>query len=128
VVRRVPLVPLSAAGRFVVGGGALLAPRLVARVFAIDDDPSSASVYVGRLFGVRAVSMAVQALVTSGEERRRQLRFAVAVDVVDALAAIAAGRSGQLTRRAARVACAAAVAEAGLGVAALRAGAAAGSR
>ena len=112
---------MSAAGRFVVGGSALVAPRLVARAFEIDSDPSSPSVYVGRLFGVRAVSMAALALVTTGEERRRQLRAAVVVDLVDALAAAVAGRSGQLTRRAAAMACAAALAEVGLGLAALRA-------
>jgi hypothetical protein len=113
------MVAMSAAGRFVVGGGALLAPRAVARAFEIDDDAASPSVYVGRLFGVRAVTMAALALVTSGEERRRQLRAAVLVDLVDAVSALVAGRSRQLTPRAARLACAAAVAEVGLGVAAL---------
>lgn len=112
-------MPLSAAGRFAVGGSALVAPGVVARAFAIDQGADAPSVYVGRLFGARAVTMACLALLTSGEERRRQLRAAVAVDLVDAVAALVAGRSRQLSHRAAAMACAAALAEAGLGVAAL---------
>lgn len=117
---RIPLVPLSAAGRFVVGGGALVAPRVIGHAFDIDQDSEPASVYVGRLFGVRAVTMAMLLLATSGEERRRNLRAGVVVDLVDAAAAVAAGRGGQLTRRAATMACLAALTEAGLGLAALR--------
>jgi hypothetical protein len=49
------------------------------------------------------------------EQRRQQLRAGVAVDVVDALAAVLAGRAGQLSRRSSTLACAAAVVEAMLG-------------
>lgn len=119
-MRRVPLVALSSAGRFAVGGGALVAPRVVARAFDIGQDLDAPSLYVGRLFGVRAVTMAALVLLTRGEDRRRQLRAGVAVDLVDAAAAVAAGRAGQLNRRAATLACLAALGEAALGIGALR--------
>jgi hypothetical protein len=103
-------------GRLVVGGGALLAPRLTGRVFGIDPDQNPAAPYVGRLFGVRAVLMGLSLAASTGDEREHQLRGGVAVDIVDALAAIAALRTGGLDARAGAAAFAAAVAEAALGV------------
>jgi hypothetical protein len=104
------------AGRLVVGGGALVAPRLTARAFGIDPDNNPAASYVGRLFGVRAVLMAIQLASAVPEERVRLLRQNVAVDLVDAVAAIAATRSGALGRRSGVAATAAALFEAGLGL------------
>lgn len=107
-------------GRVLVGGTTLVAPGLAARAFGIDPLANPAAAYVGRLFGVRAVLMAVLLADSAGAERRRQLRAGVVVDVIDALAALAAGRAGQLGRRAATGAFAAAVFEASLGVHLLR--------
>jgi hypothetical protein len=108
-----------AVGRFAVGGGALVAPRVTGRTFGIDADEDTASVYLARLFGARAVAMAAMMLGARGAERRRHLAVGVAVDVVDAVAAAAAGRAGQLPKRAASLACAAAVVEAAIGATAL---------
>lgn len=105
-----------AAGRFVVGGGALVAPHTTGRLWGIDTGQGSASVYLARLFGVRAVAMAALVLMADGDNRRRQLQLGVAVDLVDAAAAAAAGRDGDLRRPTAVAACAAALVEAGLGV------------
>lgn len=103
-------------GRLVVGGGALLAPRLVGRAFGIEPDDNPALPYVGRLFGVRAVFMALSLAVSQGSERDRQLRGGVAVDVTDALAAVAARRTRGLGGRAGTAAFLAAVTEAALGL------------
>lgn len=97
-------------GRFVVGGAALLAPRLAGRVFGLPVTPSSA--FVGRMFGVRAVGMGVAVASTEGPTRDEQLRAGVVVDLVDAAAALALARHH---RRAAVMAFAAAVWEAALG-------------
>ena len=110
------------AGRIVVGGGTLVAPRRVSAAFGIPADERSALPYVGRLFGVRAVLMAALVATSGGDERRRQLRWGVAVDLVDAAAAVAAGRAGALPRSAAVLATGAALAEAALGAATLSAG------
>ena len=110
------LVQLLAGGRIAVGGGTLLAPRRTGRLFGIAPETNPAVPYVGRLFGVRAVLMAVELLRSDGADRTRQLRAGVAVDLVDAAAALAAGRAGQLDRRAAAAAFGAAVFEAALGL------------
>jgi hypothetical protein len=109
-------------GRLVVGGGALLAPRLVGRCFGIDADDNPAMPYVGRLFGVRAVFMAVLLAATSDAERERQLRGGVAVDITDALAAIAARRTRGLGAGAGTAAFVAAATEAALGISLLSGG------
>ena len=106
-------------GRILVGGGTLVAPRVMGRTFGIAADDVVALPYVGRLFGARAVFMALLLATSRGPERRRQLRAGVAVDVVDAFAALAAGRRNDLDRRATRLACAAALAEASMGLALL---------
>ncbi|MGB8650615.1 MAG: hypothetical protein WCD35_08125 [Mycobacteriales bacterium] len=109
------------AGRVVVGGGTLVAPRRMGAVFGVEAEHNPAVSYVGRLFGVRAL-LQVALLGTAGsDDRARQLRWGVAVDLVDAAAAAAAGRDGDLSRRAAALAGAAALAEAGLGCLALAA-------
>ncbi|HET6818088.1 MAG TPA: hypothetical protein VFH66_12760, partial [Mycobacteriales bacterium] len=81
---------------------------------------TSPSVYLARLFGARAVMMAVLLARTPEEVRRQQLQLAVAVDLVDAWSAAAAGRAHQLSPHATRRAVTAALLEAGLGAAMLR--------
>jgi hypothetical protein len=107
---------LLVAGRLAVGGGALVAPRLTGRLFGIDPDRNRAAAYVGRLFGVRAVFMALLLADSAGAERERQLRAGVAVDVTDALAALAAGVRHDLSPAATFATFAAAVAETSLGL------------
>src|SRR5689334_16613954 len=114
------LLLLLTGGRIAVGGGTVLAPRTTGRLFDIDTRSNPAMPYVGRLFGGRAVLMAVLLLGSRGAERTRQLRAGVVVDVVDALAALAAGRRHELSRRAAAGAFGAAALEAGLGLQLLR--------
>jgi hypothetical protein len=108
-------------GRVLVGGGTLVAPRRMGAVFGVDPADNPAVAYVGRLFGVRAL-LQVVLLASAGEhERQRQLRLGMAVDVVDALAAVSAGRNRSLSRRAATMAAAAALVEVALGGVALAA-------
>jgi hypothetical protein len=113
---------LLTGGRIAVGGGTLVAPRAAARLFGVDPHDNPALPYVGRLFGGRAVFMALLLLGSRGAERTRQLRAGVVVDVVDALAALAAGRRAELGRGAAAAAFGAAAFEAGLGLRLLSAG------
>jgi hypothetical protein len=115
-MRRDQLLRLVVAGRVVVGGGALLAPHATGRLFGIDPGSNPALPFVGRLFGVRAVLMAVLVSAADGEERDRQLRAGVAVDLVDAAAALLAGWRRQLRPSAAMAAFAAAATEVGLGM------------
>ena len=110
------LTRMLAGGRLVVGGGALVAPRLTGRLFGIDADANPAVSYVGRLFGARAVLMAVLVCAADGEDRDRQLRAGVAVDFADAFAALLAGRRRELPPSTAAAAFVAALTEAALGL------------
>lgn len=110
------LLRCIAGGRIVVGGGALLAPRLTGRAFGIDPQANPAAPFVGRLFGARALLMALLLCAADGEERERQARAGVAVDLSDAVAALVAGWRRQLRPAAAVAAFTAAAAEAGLGM------------
>jgi hypothetical protein len=103
------------AGRLIVGGGALLAPRVTGRLFGISSEANPALPYVGRLFGGRAVLMAALLAAARPAERERQARAGIVVDVVDAVAAVAAWRGGQLSSLTATAAFAAAATEAALG-------------
>jgi hypothetical protein len=103
-------------GRLLVGGGALVAPKATGRVFGVNPAANPAAPFVGRLFGVRAVMMALLAAGTDGVDQERQLRAGVAVDLIDAAAALAAGRGRQLGTASAAAAFAAAMTEAALGV------------
>jgi hypothetical protein len=107
------------AGRLVIGGGTLVAPRRMGAVFGIDPVRNPAASYVGRLFGVRALLQVALLATAEGDERPRQLRWGIAVDVVDAAAAAAAGKAGDLPRRAAAMATVAALVETAIGVYAL---------
>lgn len=115
-MKKQQLLALLVGGRFLVGGAALVAPRMTGNAFGIDYAANPAAPFIGRLFGVRAVLMAALVAATDGTDRERQLRAGVAVDLVDALAALSAGRRRELAPMAAAAACAAALAEAGLGV------------
>ena len=115
-----PLLRVLNGGRYAVGGTSLVAPRLAGRVFGIDPEDNPAAPFIGRLFGVRAVLMAWLLSCSHGQERQRQLRAGVVVDVTDALAAVVAARTGQLAPRAATSAFAAAILEASIGLRLLR--------
>ena len=110
------LTRMLVGGRLLVGGGALTAPRMTGRVFGIDASRNPAAPYLGRLFGVRAVAMALMLCAADGKERENQLRAGVAVDLIDAAAAVAAGLRRELRPLPAAAAFAAAATEAGLGM------------
>jgi hypothetical protein len=106
--------------RAAVGAGAWLAPRLSARLFGLDPANNPQAPYLGRLFGVRDVALAVGTSSSSGSERAQWLRLGVACDVADALAGLAAGRRGELPKGATFLVTTTAVVAAALGVAALQ--------
>jgi hypothetical protein len=108
--------------RGAVGAGAWLAPRLSARLFGLDPVGNPQAPYLGRLFGVRDVALAVGLSTSSGPERAQWLRLGMACDLADAVAGILAGRRGELPPLAAVLVTGTAVAAAGLGALALQGG------
>jgi hypothetical protein len=107
--------------RLAIGTGAWIAPRLAGRVFGLDPAANPQLPYVGRLFGVRDVALAVGVQVTEGESRRLWLQLGLACDLADAVAGLVAGRNGSLSPLATVLVTAPAVAAAGLSAMALQA-------
>src|SRR5438128_1588905 len=66
--------------RAAVGAGAWIAPRLSGRLFGLDVAANPQAPYLGRLFGVRDVALAVGTSSSSGSERAQWLRLGVACD------------------------------------------------
>ena len=85
--------------RLGVGVGALIAPRLLGRVFGIDSTDNPASPYLARLFGVRDVMLAYQLYQAPGSELEDVLRQGIVIDTSDALAALAAALRGDVGTR-----------------------------
>jgi hypothetical protein len=110
------LVSLRAA----VGAGSWLAPRLSGRLFGLDVEGNPQAPYLGRLFGVRDVALAVGLRTSSGPERARWLQIGIACDLADAAAGLLAARREELPRLATVLVTATALAAAGLGAAALQ--------
>lgn len=106
--------------RAAIGAGAWLAPRLSGRLFGLDVAANPQAPYLGRLFGVRDVALAVGTSSSSGSERAQWLRLGVACDLADAVAGLLAGRRGDLPKPATFMVTTTALLAAGLGVAALQ--------
>jgi hypothetical protein len=107
--------------RAAVGVGTWTTPRLAARLFGLDPDRNPQLPYLGRLFGVRDLALAMGTLSSEGEARRRWVQLGVACDVADAAAAVLARRSGHIGPFTTVLLTTPAVAAAGLGVVALQA-------
>ena len=112
---------LANGARVAVGVFALAAPGRAFAGAGLSDRSNPQLPFMTRMFGVRDLVIGANALTTSGEERRRWLQTAIAVDVVDALAAAAGHRSGYLPTSGAVMLGITAVTGAALGVAALTA-------
>jgi hypothetical protein len=106
--------------RGAVGAGAWLAPRLSGRAFGLDPAANPQAPYLGRLFGVRDVALAVGLSSSSGSERAQWLRLGMACDLADAVAGLLAGRRGELPKLATVLVTATALSAAALGAAALQ--------
>jgi hypothetical protein len=114
------LVQRLVATRTMIGVSAWLAPRFSGRLFGLDPDANPQATYLGRLFGVRDVALAVGLRSSTGGERQQWLRVGVACDLADVAAGLLAGKAGQLPRRATVLVTASALMAAAIGLAAMR--------
>jgi hypothetical protein len=105
--------------RFAIGSGAWGAPNRTGKLFGLDPGNNPQAPFVGRLFGVREVALAVLALRSTGPSKRLVWQLGVLCDVLDAGAAMLARRNRTLPTPAALMVGATALGAAGLGVAAL---------
>jgi hypothetical protein len=115
--RPVPLNILTAS-RASLAATALLMPRLGARIFRLDADGTPAIV-MGRLFGIRNGVLAAGLLrLDTITNPRTFVRVNVLVDLVDAVAFVAAGRRREIGTAATVLGTGLALTAAGLGTAA----------
>jgi hypothetical protein len=112
-----------AAARVVIGGVALAAPDLGARLFRLDVTGNRQLPYMTRLFGSREVVLGAATLLARGRTRRNLVVAGIGVDAADAAAAVLAGQTGSVDRVTTVALAAPAVAAALAGVAGLRPGA-----
>jgi hypothetical protein len=83
--------------RIFLGSFAWLAPRLTNRIFGVSrSDESPALVYMNRVFGVRAVSLGVGYLASSGEARELWHRLWLLCDSADTAMGAAMVARGEL--------------------------------
>jgi uncharacterized protein YjeT (DUF2065 family) len=100
IVRDGPRIALGVI-RLTNGLVALLVPRFLAERLGRAGEPSSASHYLLRMFGIRTVFLGLDLLLRGEERRREALRRAPIIHGSDVLAALVAGASRQLPFRAA---------------------------
>lgn len=93
-----PAVRRLVAQRLVLGGVALVAPRLAGRAFALDFDRHAQAAVLTRLFAVRHVALGVGLLRTDGAARDALIGMNAAVDAIDLVSVAAETRVRSLPR------------------------------
>jgi hypothetical protein len=88
-----------AAARIVIGGAALAAPDLGAKLFRLDPEANPQLPYMTRLFGSREIVLGAATLLARGSTRRNLVLAGIAVDAADAAAAYLAGQGRAVDRQ-----------------------------
>jgi hypothetical protein len=93
-------LPSTATGRALLGArtalgmSALLAPRLAGKVFFLDVDANPQLPVIGRMWGIRNLSLAAGMYAATGASRAQWWRLQPAVDALDFLAIATEWRRG----------------------------------
>ena len=92
-----PLTPTGRAllaARTALGASTLVAPRLAGRAFFLDPDENPQLPVVGRMWGIRNLSLAAGMYAATGANRTQWWRLQPAVDALDLAAILAEWRRG----------------------------------
>jgi hypothetical protein len=103
------------AARTALGASALVAPRLAGRAFFLDPDENPQLPVVGRMWGIRNLSLAAGMYAATGSNRTQWWRLQPAVDALDFAAIVAEFRRGAVPGPAAALMAATALAASVLG-------------
>ena len=87
--------------RTALGVSTLLAPKLAARAFFLDSAENPQLPVIGRMWGIRNLSLAAGMCGATGESRTRWWRLQPAIDALDFLVILAEWRRGAVPSRAA---------------------------
>ncbi len=103
--------------RTVLGISTLLAPRLAGQAFLLDPDDNPQLPVIGRMWGIRNLSLAAGMYAATGAHRAQWWRLQVAVDALDFIAIAAEWRRGAVPGSASALMAATALGAVSLGVA-----------
>ncbi|WP_426595573.1 hypothetical protein ACPPVS_08290 [Cellulomonas sp. McL0617] len=87
--------------RIVMGTLGLLAPQVLLRRLATDEQASRAGMYPFRMFGIRTILLGIELLTADDASRRKLARLAILIHASDTVSAVVSGMRGDLPRRAA---------------------------
>lgn len=93
-------LPSTATGRALLGArttlgiATLLAPRLAGKAFYLDPDDNPQLPVIGRMWGIRNLSLAAGMYAATGANRVQWWRLQVAVDALDVIAITSEWRRG----------------------------------
>jgi hypothetical protein len=96
-------LPSTPTGRVLLGArtalglSTLLAPRLAGKAFGLDPDENPQSPVIGRMWGIRNLSLAAGMYGSTGPNRAQWWRLQPAVDMLDFVAIAAEWRRGALS-------------------------------
>src|SRR5207244_12321396 len=82
------------AARTALGASTLLAPRLAGKAFFLDPDDNPQLPVIGRMWGIRNLSLAAGLYASTGANRAQWWRLQVIVDALDFMAIAAEWRRG----------------------------------
>jgi hypothetical protein len=103
------------AARAGLGASTLLAPRLAGRAFFLDPDANPQLAVVGRMWGIRNLSLAAGMYGATGQSRARWWQLQPAIDVLDFLVIVGEWRRGAVPAPAAGLMAATALVATALG-------------
>jgi hypothetical protein len=95
-------LPSTATGRALLGArtalgvSTLLAPRLAGKAFLLDPDANPQLPVIGRMWGIRNLSLAAGMYAATGPNRGQWWRLQPAVDALDFLAIVTEWRRGSI--------------------------------
>jgi hypothetical protein len=101
--------------RTALGISTLLAPRVAGKAFLLDPDDNPQLAVIGRMWGIRNLSLAAGMYAATGANRALWWRLQVAVDTLDFLAIATEWRRGAVPAPAARLMAATALGATALG-------------
>ena len=118
---RATALKLLAGLRTSVGVTSYVAPNFGAKLFGLEPEANPQGPYLGRLFGIRDVAMAVGPLRAKKKAQDNWIELGIVCDAADVVSAFLGGGKGYLSPTTTAMVAAPAVAATALGVIALRA-------
>jgi hypothetical protein len=89
---------LLVAGRFLIGGGAFVAPVAALRLAGLRPRQNPQAAYMLQLFAVRDAMLGAGLVASTGAARRTWWKVGIACDLADAAAALVDTRAGRIPR------------------------------